>query len=213
MASDAYCTGEGSLSLITESDDIVLKHFEDIVEEKGEPEQLRDSASSAKSLFAVTSAVVRRRIQSALVPSGAFFRGGPPDLYGPVWVSATLCLVLSGAMGFPVQSLILLIYIYGALFLVPLGSYYVTSRENSTLSLPDLVCSYGYSNSVLVPLSMSWASSSVYIRNGPFAAGLLWSVFSYFHIVRPHCSVLSKSFILPLALSSAALFLLVINII
>lgn len=133
----------------------------------------------------VTTNEVRLRVKSACYPRGDFISAlhGKPDLYGPFWVSVTLCFstAICGNLANFIQNQGDPLYkytpefervtsaasaIFGYAFIFPffisLVLYY--SKIMCGFSTVELLTSYGYSLSIFVPISFAWMIPSEFIR-------------------------------------------------
>jgi len=133
----------------------------------------------------VTTNEVRLRVKSACYPRGDFISGlhGKPDLYGPFWVSVTLCFstAICGNLanfiqnqGNPeykytpeferVTSAASAIFGYAFIFpfFISLVLYY--SKIMCGFSTVELLTSYGYSLSIFIPISFAWMIPFEFIR-------------------------------------------------
>lgn len=128
------------------------------------------SVSSYTQYFNVDEDIVMNRLMSSLNPlSGDFFSkiDANPDLYGLVWVSATLIFVISSlgncatylmhkrsdsssSWSFDVNYVnVAASSVYGYALLVPMGFYFLLQYLGSSASLIRFWCLWGYSLFVL----------------------------------------------------------------
>lgn len=133
----------------------------------------------------VTTNEVRLRVKSACYPRSDFIRSlhGKPDLYGPFWVSVTLCFstAICGNLANFIQNQGDPLYkytpefervtsaasaIFGYAFIFPffisVVLYY--SKIMCGFSTVELLTSYGYSLSIFIPISFMWMLPSEFIR-------------------------------------------------
>jgi len=133
----------------------------------------------------VTTNEVRLRVKSACYPRGDFISSlhGKPDLYGPFWVSVTLCFstAICGNLANFIQNQGDPLYkytpefervtsaasaIFGYAFVFPffisVVLYY--SKIMCGFSTVELLTSYGYSLSIFIPISFMWMLPSEFIR-------------------------------------------------
>jgi hypothetical protein len=133
----------------------------------------------------VTTNEVRLRVKSACYPRGDFISAlhGKPDLYGPFWISVTLCFstAICGNLANFIQNQGNPMYkytpefervtsaasaIFGYAFIFPffisLVLYY--SKIMCGFSTVELLTSYGYSLSIFIPISFVWMIPVEFIR-------------------------------------------------
>nr|XP_009859347.1 protein YIPF1 isoform X2 [Ciona intestinalis] len=131
-----------------------------------------------QELFNVNTDTVLQRIKGSMIPSRkqTFTRryiGGRPDMYGPFWICATLVLSI-GVCGNLTTLLthitdetyhytpqferlsIAAIMVYSYTFLIPLLIKGVLwwRKSSSNYSVVDIICTYGYSLFVFIPVSI-----------------------------------------------------------
>ena len=133
-----------------------------------------------QQLFDVDTATVTSRIKESVMPfpsrhTDSVYIGGKPDLYGPVWISATLVLIIGVCSDLNnvfdnmlkpnyiytphfEQLYIAGIIIFSYVFIIPLLVYtwmcWKNNNSSSDLSASHLISSYGYSLSSFVPLPL-----------------------------------------------------------
>lgn len=131
-----------------------------------------------KELFNVDTHVVLGRIKGSVLPrpSSEFTRnyiGGHPDLYGPFWICATLVMTIAicGNLTTLLNRLddqsyhyspefrrlvVAIVIVYGYASILPLlvkGAFFFAKLESSSGYL-DILCLYGYSMFVYIPLCL-----------------------------------------------------------
>lgn len=140
-----------------------------------------------QELFDVDSAIVLNRIKGSLIPSrnSNFSRnyiGGKPDLYGPFWISTTLIvtILICGNLTTLLSHWndteyhytpqferlsIAAIIIYGYVSVIPLlfKGFLMIKKIESNFSYMDIMCTYGYSMFIFIPLSMLLLIPSPYV--------------------------------------------------
>jgi len=133
-----------------------------------------------QQLFDVDTSTVTSRIKESVMPfpsrhTDSVYIGGKPDLYGPVWISATLVLIIGvcSNINFVFDNLwksdkwrytpqfeqlyVAGIIVYSYVFAVPLLLYTWTCWKNNNqtdLSATHLISSYGYSIASFIPLTL-----------------------------------------------------------
>lgn len=134
-----------------------------------------------QQLFDVDTSTVTSRIKESVMPfpgrhTDSVYIGGKPDLYGPVWISATLVLVIGVCSNLNYvfdniwkshdkfaytpqfeQLYIAGIIIYSYVFVVPLLLYTWTCWKNNNqtdLSVTHLISCYGYSMASFIPITL-----------------------------------------------------------
>lgn len=133
-----------------------------------------------QQLFDVDTSTVTSRIKESVMPfpsrhTDSVYIGGKPDLYGPVWISATLVLIIGICSNLNYlfdhlwkpdkfeytpqfeQLYIAGIIIYSYVFLVPLLLYTWTCWKNNNqtdLSATHLISCYGYSMASFIPITL-----------------------------------------------------------
>ncbi|URE13274.1 Yip1 domain [Musa troglodytarum] len=132
------------------------------------------SISSYSSYFNVDTDVVVERIISSVYPMNDFYRkiDGNPDLYGPIWISATLMFMLAalGNVGTYVMEkrndssttwTFDVNYvewsacaIFGYVLAVPAAFYFLLQYFGFRTSLVRLWCMWGYSLFIFMPICM-----------------------------------------------------------
>ncbi|XP_026286319.1 protein YIPF2 [Frankliniella occidentalis] len=133
-----------------------------------------------QNLFDVDTDQVLSRLYGAVVPYPKSFLqhhvNGKPDLYGPFWICTTLVfsIAISGNLANYLQAAGDVDYhwkydfhavtfsataIYSYAWIVPLGLWGVLQwmvPEEHRLSFLDLLCLYGYSLTIYIPVSVFW---------------------------------------------------------
>lgn len=134
-----------------------------------------------QNLFDVDTDQVLNRLYGALVPFPKSFLqhhvNGKPDLYGPFWICTTLVfsIAISGNLANYLQAgaanenyhwkydfhavTLSATAIYSYAWIVPLGLWGVLKwmvPEEHRLSFLDLLCVYGYSLTIYIPVSVFW---------------------------------------------------------
>lgn len=126
--------------------------------------------------FEVETADIVRRLKGAIMffmPNTKNFLeeeiGSDPDMYGPVWISTTLVFVLSLASNFNswaftysgdswTYDMTMLVkcvsVVYGFTVGVPVLFYLGCRQMQIPLTFPQLLCLYGYSLTVFVPMTL-----------------------------------------------------------
>ena len=129
-----------------------------------------------QTLFDVDARVVLNRIRGSMLPlpSRSFTKsyiGGHPDLYGPFWICATLVLVV-GICGNITTLLshltdehyhytpqferlsVAAVLVYSYSFIIPLLVRGILWwRKIAALTVPDIMCVYGYSLFIFIPVA------------------------------------------------------------
>lgn len=123
-----------------------------------------------------------------------------PDLYGPLWIGTTLCLVIV-VMSHTLQTLRCLgdqtanqsklcnqswitplalacTIVFSFEFLVPVGLWVVMKWKDVPLGLMELLCLYGYSFCAFIPGTLLWALPWAWLRWLAAAGALLASTAS-----------------------------------
>ncbi|KAG5533365.1 hypothetical protein RHGRI_027525 [Rhododendron griersonianum] len=129
------------------------------------------SISSYTQYFNVDTDIVLNRLMSSLYPiNGDFFSkiDSNPDLYGLVWISATLMFVIASLGNFSTYLMdkrsdsstswsfdvnyvnVAACAIYGYIVIVPLAFYFLLQYLGSKPSLISFWCMWGYSLSIFV---------------------------------------------------------------
>ncbi|URE00568.1 Yip1 domain [Musa troglodytarum] len=122
------------------------------------------SLSSYTPYFDVDTDVVVSRIISSVYPMDDFSRkiDGSPDLYGPVWISATLVFMLA-ALGNYGTYLIqkrsepndwAACVVFGYAVAVPAAFYFLLQYFGLNANLVRLWCMWGYSLFIFIPASL-----------------------------------------------------------
>ena len=123
-----------------------ISRFEEYFEASKPSEQPR-LISKYRGYFNIDSSTVGARLLKSLIPtkSSSFFGESVPDLYGPLWCSTTLFMLvffIASTEGISIMHTLLSGFvIYTMLIIVPLAGYF-TIRQ---LSLGYMVSLYGYS--------------------------------------------------------------------
>jgi len=137
-------------------------------------------------LFDVDTLQVLNRIKGALLPrpKGAFFElvAANPDLYGPFWISTTLifAMAITGNLAsffafVPTEATPQWKYnfnqltlagsvIYSYVTILPLVFWFALRYYDASKKLVDVLCIYGYTLSVFVPVSIACVLPSNLLR-------------------------------------------------
>ncbi|CEM31672.1 unnamed protein product [Vitrella brassicaformis CCMP3155] len=128
-----------------------------------------------QQFFDVTTADVVKRIMLATVPFKSVSSGGEsdfrtnPDFYGPFWIATTVIIFLAATGNYAlfieqkmkstdfVFFTVAATVVYGFLFGVPLVSrllLYFTGSGSDSINFRQLICVYGYSLFVFIPVSL-----------------------------------------------------------
>ena len=173
------------------------------------------SASYYQQYFDVdTEDVVTRITQAVTNPAAGNFSAtldGNPDLYGPYWICATLifldamggnyALYLSKARSgadedwsFDVKKIsISCAMFYGYVVFVPVAAYFTLRCFGGVnTSLAGLICTYGYSLSVYVPVSLLCITPLEWMRWVFFLLGVATSTVFLFFNLKPLADTSAK---------------------
>eukprot|EP01116_Phalansterium_solitarium_P025147 TRINITY_DN9493_c0_g1_i1.p1 TRINITY_DN9493_c0_g1~~TRINITY_DN9493_c0_g1_i1.p1 ORF type:complete len:328 (-),score=111.84 TRINITY_DN9493_c0_g1_i1:218-1201(-) len=136
-------------------------------------------------LFNVNTKEVGLRIGKSMVPyPPTFFEmvKPNPDLYGPFWIATTLVFIMAatGNLGSYVKALenntsesweydvtkmsAAAGTVYGYLLFVPLGVWAVTKYYKIGLALREVLCIYGYSFFIWLPISIACVEPNMVVR-------------------------------------------------
>ncbi|KFD58649.1 LOW QUALITY PROTEIN: hypothetical protein M513_00342 [Trichuris suis] len=186
------------------------------------------SLQFCQQFFDVDTAVVIRRVLYSMVPrlNMNFITQSirpHPDLFGPFWIALTLlftaCVgnqlgemfnaihgdgtVRHAVLNFRIVTLMASV-IFAYAFLVPglFIVFFIWRNMDDMYTLLELICSYGYSLSVFIPISLLWAINIQWFRwlltlFGVFLSGgvLLLSIWP---VVRKHSRLVCKMFTAPI---------------
>jgi hypothetical protein len=150
------------------------------------------SVDSLQEHFDVSSDEVKQRLVAAAMPfkvDSETFRS-KPDMWGPFWISTTAILFLSGSANFSkivelgdeartdyslagsVASLI-----YGAVIGVPIAVRAAQYAMNAgEINFKQLICAFGYSLFILVPVSIVAITPVGFVRTLAFLVAFAWSM-------------------------------------